>query len=244
MPSVSIIIPTLNEEKTLPEAFVNLRALAPTPQEVIVADGVSKDNTTALAEKSGCQLIRVIGRGRALQMNEGAARATGELLVFLHADTRVPKDLVKIVEDVLEDPKIVLGGFICIMRGEKSVQRFISINNFLKTYVLAMFYNPYRFFFKGFRFLFGDQVMFCRKTDFDRISGFSMEMPIMEDVNMCIRINKLGRIKQIRRLVYSSDRRVASQGLVKAYLIYLKIAVLWAFGVSTKWLRSQYEDIR
>jgi rSAM/selenodomain-associated transferase 2 len=244
MPSVSIIIPTLNEEKMLPDALKNLQALDPEPLEIIVADGVSKDNTTALAEKSDCHLVRVIGRGRALQMNEGAMQAKGDLLVFLHADTRVPKDLVDVVNEALADPKIVLGGFICIMRGEHSVQRFISINNYIKTYVFAMLYNPYRFLFKGFRLLFGDQVMFCRKTDFDHISGFSMDMPIMEDVNMCIRMNKLGRIKQIRRLVYSSDRRVARQGLLKAYFIYLRIAIFWAFGASTKWLRSQYEDIR
>jgi hypothetical protein len=71
-----------------------------------------------------------------------------------------------------------------------------------------------------------------------------MEMPIMEDVDMCIRMNKHGRVKQIRRLVYSSDRRVARLGLLKAYMTYVRIAILWAFGASTRWLRSQYEDIR
>ncbi len=244
MPAVSIIIPTLNEEKTLPEAFANLEELDPPPLEIIVADGVSKDNTTVLAAKSGCRLIRVLGRGRGLQMNEGAMQASGDILVFLHADTRVPYDLVNLVSEVLENPKIAMGGFICIMKGENEVQRFISVNNYIKTYIFALIINPYRFLFKGFRMLFGDQVMFCRKADFDHISGFSHDMPIMEDANMCIRMNKLGKIRQIRRFVYSSDRRVASQGLLKSYLIYIRIAIMWTLGVSAKWLRSQYEDIR
>ena len=233
MPAVSIIIPTLNEEKTLPGAFANLQALKPPPLEIIVADGISKDNTTVLAEKSGCRLIRVIGRGRGLQMNEGAMQASGDILVFLHADTRVPADLVKLVGEVLMDQKIAMGGFICIMKGKKDVQRFISVNNFIKTYVFAMLINPYRFLFKGFRVLFGDQVMFCRKADFDSINGFSHDMPIMEDANMCIRMNKIGKIQANQTVCVFFRQEGCEPGSAKSvfYLHQDRNSVdIWCFG--------------
>lgn len=244
MKEVSIVIPTLNEEKSLPEIFENLKKLDPKPFEIIIADGVSKDRTPELVTQNGYKLIRVIGRGRALQMNEGAQAAKGDIIVFLHADTLVPKDLVHIVNDTLKNPKIAMGGFICLMKGKYRTQWFISLNNYFKTYLAAFFYNPYRFFCKGFRFLFGDQVMFCKKEDFQKIGGFDSNLPIMEDADICIRINKIGRIKQISRIVHSSDRRVASLGTFKAYMIYATIAILWYFGASPHWLKSQYDDIR
>ena len=86
--------------------------------------------------------------------------------------------------------------------------------------------------------------MFCRKADFIKIGGFNHELPIMEDADLCLRINKLGVIKQIREKVYSSDRRVASLGLIQAYIRYLKIYFFWRFGASATWLKAQYEDIR
>jgi rSAM/selenodomain-associated transferase 2 len=244
MKQVSIVIPTFNEEKSLPEVFANLRKLDPPPLEIIVADGASKDNTPDIVTEHGHQLIRVIGRGRAIQMNEGALTANGEILVFLHADTIVPHDLVKIVNDTLSNPRISLGAFICLMKGKTGTNWFISFNNYIKTYLAAFCYNPFRFIWRGFRFLFGDQVMFCRAEDFKKVGGFDSNLPIMEDADLCKKMNNIGCIKQIRRVVYSSDRRVENLGLLKAYFIYSSIAILWYFGVSPYWLKSKYEDIR
>lgn len=241
---ISIIIPTLNEESILPELFNNLESLDPKPSEIIFVDGPSKDETSCLIEKNGYKLIRSIGKGRALQMNEGAYQSNGDLLVFLHADTQVPKNLVHIVSKTLKNKKITLAGFTSIMQGNGKVRKFITIQNKLKTYFGAFIYNPFRCLCFGFRLLFGDQVMFCRKADFIKIGGFNHELPIMEDADLCLRINKLGVIKQIREKVYSSDRRVASLGLVQAYIRYLKIYFFWRFGASSTWLKAQYEDIR
>lgn len=244
MKNVSIIIPAYNEEKYLPEIFDNLKKLDPSPMEIIGVDGASKDNTASIIMQSGHRIVKTVGRGRALQMNEGAYQANGDILVFLHADTTVPCDLVKIVNDILEDHKTVLGGFVSIMKGKKEVRWFFSAHNFLKTYLGAFLYNPYRFAWFGFRFLFGDQVMFCRKADFLKVDGFNTDLPIMEDADLCIKLNRLGKIKQIHRTVKSSDRRVAKLGSFKAYFRYLAIAVLWAFGASPYWLKSHYDDIR
>lgn len=241
--NVSIIIPTLNEEKILPKLFRNLDSLNPKPLEVIFVDGPSKDGTSCVIEQHGYKLIRSVGKGRALQMNEGAYQAHGDLLVFLHADTLVPTNLVEIVSKTMDNKKITLAGFTCITKGDKT-RYFISIQNKLKTYLGALVYNPIRCVCFGFRLLFGDQVMFCRRTAFINIGGFNHELPIMEDADLCLRINKLGAVKQIKEKVYASDRRVAALGLIPAYIRYLKIYVYWRLGASSSWLKAQYEDIR
>ena len=241
---VSIIIPTLNEEKILPELFDNLEQLNPKPFEIIFVDGPSKDETACMIEKKGYKLIRLAGKGRALQMNEGGYRSNGDTVVFLHADTRVPENLVHIVSKTLQNKKITLAGFTSIMQGKGKSRRFISFQNNLKTYLGAFIYHPLRCLCFGFRLLFGDQVMFCRKSDFVKIGGFNYDLPIMEDADLCLRINKLGKIKQIKEKVFSSDRRVAALGMFHAYVRYLKIYFFWRFGASPIWLKAQYEDIR
>ncbi len=244
LPKVSIVIPTLNEEKILPDLFDNLENLYPKPFEIIFVDGPSKDETACMIQKKGYDLIRMVAKGRALQMNEGAYRANGDLIVFLHADTLVPKKLVSIVSEVLLNKKITLGGFTSIMCGNGKNRYFISIQNYIKTYLGAFFYNPIRCVCFGFRLLFGDQVMFCRKADFIAVGGFDINLPIMEDSDLCFRINKLGAIKQIKEKVYSSDRRVENLGMIRAYMRYLKIYLFWRMGASPIWLKAQYEDIR
>ena len=241
---VSIVIPTLNEEKILPDLFKNLQQLQPEPFEIIFVDGPSKDDTSSLIDQAGYKLIRSVGKGRALQMNEGAYQARGDLIVFLHADTWVPLNLVSIVTKTLKNRKITLAGFTSIMKGEEKIRYFITFQNKLKTYLGALIYNPIRCMCFGFRLLFGDQVMFCRKADFIKVGGYNHELPIMEDADLCLRINKFGSIKQIKDRVYSSDRRVAALGMFRAYLRYLKIYFFWRFGASSKWLKAQYEDIR
>jgi rSAM/selenodomain-associated transferase 2 len=241
---VSIVIPTFNEESILPVLFKNLQALNPSPHEIIFVDGPSKDNSACLIEKSGHKLIRSVGKGRALQMNEGAYQSEGDLVVFLHADTTVPSNLVSIVSETLKDPCVTLAGFTSIMKGSEKTRHFISIQNRLKTYIGAFVYNPVRCLCFGFRLLFGDQVMFCRKRDFLEVGGFNHELPIMEDADLCLRINKLGSIRQIKEKVYSSDRRVEALGMVRAYMRYLKIYFFWRLGAAPNWLKAQYEDIR
>ena len=242
-PKISIIIPTLNDERILPALFKNLECLNPKPFEIIFVDGPSKDGTSCLIEQHGYTLIRSVGKGRALQMNEGAYQSNGSSLVFLHADTIVPENLVSIVSQTLENSKITLAGFTSIMKGQDKKRHFMAFQNNLKTYFGALIYNPIRCLCYGFRLLFGDQVMFCRKADFLKIGGFNYELPIMEDADLCLRINKFGAIKQIREKVYSSDRRVAL-GVIPAFLRYVKIYFLWRLGASPRWLKSQYEAIR
>jgi hypothetical protein len=94
------------------------------------------------------------------------------------------------------------------------------------------------------RLLFGDQVMFCRRTDFFDCGGFDDDLPIMEDGDLCLKLVKKGRIQMVNRIVQTSDRRVVKWGALKATAIYLYVGFLWGLGVPTSYLKQFYEDIR
>lgn len=241
---LSIIIPTLNEAKSLPATLTNVMRLIPEAYETIVVDGGSTDNTLETAQQYPVKILQTDKACRALQMNVGAQAATGDYLCFLHADTLVPQDLVAIIWQTLSDDSLVLAGFTSIMKGQKKIRRLTSFLNFTKTYFIPLIYRPNRFFLKGLRLLFGDQVMFCRKKNFWAVKGFNEQTTIMEEADLCLRMNQLGRIKQIQRHVVSSDRRLAQWGFLKSYFIWVSICILWILGVSNRRLKQFYEDIR
>ena len=242
-PSVSIIIPTLNEAGFLGRTLNQLEILDPAADEVIVVDGGSTDATLALAHVNGCRVIRSQRKGRAVQMNRGAAAASGEILCFLHADTLVPSDLVQLMAATMADPAVSCGGFLSLMRGARRTRWGPSLHNALKTHYAALLFRPHRYLLNGFRVLFGDQVMFCRRRDFERIGGFDDALSIMEDADLCERLGRLGRIHQVNRVVESSDRRVACWGSWKATGIYLMVGLLWGLGVPASQLKRFYGEI-
>lgn len=243
MSQVSIIIPTLNEEICLGRSLRHLSILDPPAREVLVVDGGSEDETIAIAQKLGARVLTTNQRGRSLQMNLGAEAATGDILCFLHADTLVPDDLVAVIEETLADQTVAGGGFISLMTGSQTTRWGISLHNYLKTYYAPLLFRPHLF-FKGLRLLFGDQVMFCRRQDFWECGGFNNALPILEEGDLCLKLVKRGRIRQVNRIVQSSDRRVARWGSLKATAIYLYIGFLWGLGVSATYLKRFYEDIR
>ncbi|HEY9820965.1 MAG TPA: TIGR04283 family arsenosugar biosynthesis glycosyltransferase [Candidatus Sericytochromatia bacterium] len=243
MSGVSIVIPTLNEAGCLGRTLRQLSLLDPPAWEVLVVDGGSEDETVTIAQAAGAQVITSGQRGRSAQMNQGAEASTGEILCFLHADTSVPDDLVAIIEQTLADKTIACGGFISLMVGSVTTRWGVSLHNYLKTYYAPLIFRPYLF-FKGLRLLFGDQVMFCRRRDFWHVGGFDSAIPILEEADLCLKLVQLGRIRQINRIVQSSDRRVARWGSLKATAIYLYIGFLWGLGVPATYLKQFYEDIR
>jgi rSAM/selenodomain-associated transferase 2 len=243
MSGVSIVIPTLNEAGCLGRTLRQLSLLDPPAWEVLVVDGGSEDETVTIAQAAGAQVIISGQRGRSAQMNQGAEASTGEILCFLHADTSVPDDLVAIIEQTLADKTIACGGFISLMVGSVTTRWGVSLHNYLKTYYAPLIFRPYLF-FKGLRLLFGDQVMFCRRRDFWHVGGFDSAIPILEEADLCLKLVQLGRIRQVNRIVQSSDRRVARWGSLKATAIYLYIGFLWGLGVPATYLKQFYEDIR
>lgn len=239
---VSIVIPTLNEAAALARTLRCLRSLDPAAWEIWVVDGGSQDDTVEIAKAAGVEVI-CSQAGRSIQMNRGAAQATGEILCFLHADTLVPDDLVAVIEQTLSDPAVVCGGFISLMAGPNKTQWAISIHNFLKTYYAPLLFRPHLF-FKGLRLLFGDQVIFCRQQVFWQCGGFDPALPIMEEADLCIKLTQYGRIQLVNRVVQSSDRRVAKWGAWKATGIYSAIGFLWGLGVPAVKLKRFYDDVR
>jgi rSAM/selenodomain-associated transferase 2 len=241
---VSIILPTLNEAASLGRTLRCLSLLDPPAWEVLVVDGGSQDETVAITTAIGVTVIASEQTGRSVQMNQGAEAATGEILCFLHADTLVPDDLIAVIERTLADSTIACGGFISLMTGTETTCWSVSLHNYLKPYYAPLLVHPYLFFFKGLRLLFGDQVIFCRRSDFQACGGFDPALPIMEEADLCLKLTRYGRIRQVNRVVQSSDRRVATWGVLKATAIYAYIGFLWGMGVSATFLKRFYEDIR
>lgn len=251
MPQVSIIMPLLNEAALLSRTLRHLMILEPPALEIILVDGGSTDATVSIAqhfaETSGLNNVSIVTaeeQGRASQMNQGAAIATGDILCFLHADTLVPNDLVAVITQTLASPKIVCGGFIALMCGDQRTRWGITLQNYLKTYYAALIARPYLFFGKGFRVLFGDQVIFCEQTAFRQCGGFDPSLPIMEDAEFCIRVVQQGQIRLVNRIVQTSDRRLQQWGAWKATLIYHSIGWLWLVGLPAGFLKRLYTDIR
>jgi rSAM/selenodomain-associated transferase 2 len=240
---VSIIIPTLNEASCLPRTLSYLRLLNPAPEEVIVVDSQSEDDTVKIALSAGVQVVSCPTRRRSVQMNYGANVATGDVLCFVHADTLVPDDLVHLITQTLKPSTIVGGGFISVMMGQQTTRWGTSLHNVLKTYYAPLLFRPHLF-LRGLRVLFGDQVIFCRRQAFLNCGGFDADLPIMEDVDLCRKLVQYGRIQLVNRMVYTSDRRVLRWGALKANLIYLYIGLLWGLGVSADTLKQFYQDIR
>lgn len=249
MPGVSIIIPTLNEEDALPRTLRLLQRLHPEPLDIIIADGGSTDQTLQVAEAvqlcfRALQVVRCPQPGRASQMNAGAAKATGDILCFLHADTTLPDDALRVMRHTLADPGVVAGGFISIMRGTHTTRWLTSFHNYIKTYYAPLLFRPYLFLFKGARLLFGDQAIFCLREPFLAVGGYTDTMPIMEEADLLLKLVPFGRIRQVNRVVESSDRRVAKWGFWKANGIFLTIGILWGVGYPPKKLKRWFIDVR
>ena len=239
---VSIIIPTLNEADSLGRILRQLQLLNPPGLEVLVVDGGSDDSTIEIAAAAGVTVLQS-QPGRSIQMNQGAAVATGEVLCFLHADTLVPDDLVAVISNTLSNQGIAGGGFIALMTGTQKTWWGTSLHNYLKTYYAPLLFRPHLF-WRGLRLLFGDQVIFCRSQVFRDCGGFDPTLSIMEEADLCLKLVRFGRVKLVNRVVLSSDRRVAKWGAVKATLIYAYIGFLWGIGVPASYLKRFYEDVR
>ena len=224
----SIIVPVLNEEVVLEEQLVHLTGqCAHRNCELLIVDGGSDDKTVAIADRFG----RVLGspRGRATQMNVGAAAARGEVLIFLHADTRLPDDAFDAIERALASPQGVGGAFR------------VCFNCHLWSYRLVAFITNLR---SRTRTIFtGDQAYFVRATSFRAVGGYP-DQPLMEDLEIILRLRKIGKVVLLPQYVTTSARRHEKIGLLRSVLFMWYLRTLYKFGVSPVQLQRMYIDVR
>ncbi|NNC53662.1 MAG: glycosyltransferase [Erythrobacter sp.] len=239
--SVTLLVPALDEAKALPELVAVFERLDPKPHEILLVDGGSSDETCEIARDAGWRVL-ASEKGRARQINAGVEAAGGRLVCVVHADTCPPSDMVAVIEDTLADQRIALASFTPVIRGPEKTRWGTTIHNWAKTWYAPLLTRPHLF-FRGVRLLFGDHAMFFRREDFLKVGGCTPGDAVMEEADLCVKFARLGRVKMVRRRVYTSDRRIAAWGPLKANWIYFKVGMLWAFGLRGR-MERHYPDVR
>ena len=223
---ISVIIPVLNEETMIAATLQSLVTLK--PDEIIVVDGGSGDQTREIAERFGVQVL-LGARGRARQMNSGAAHASGEALLFLHADTRLPPSAFADIATALNDPHCVAGRFDIELEGSHWMLKFIAalINWRSRATKVGT----------------GDQAIFLRREIFLRMGGYP-EIPLMEDIALCRALKRMGGIACLRSRVVTSARRWENDGVWRTIVRMWTLKLLYLAGVAPARLQQFYADTR
>ena len=218
---LTIIIPTLNEENNLSELLLGLNRLKQV--QVIVSDGGSSDNTQKIAMLYGAKFIcGALGRGQ--QLNLGAEAAKTEILLFLHADSRIKFDLLAEIIEVVHQGALWGCAKIAFDR-DSTFYRCLAWSSNWRARVLSSCY--------------GDQGIFCVKDFFDQIGGFS-PWPLFEDVDFSHRARKIRKAYVLNNTVLSSSRRFEKQGRLRTWLIMQKLKLLYFTGTSPDKLAAIY----
>ena len=221
---LSIIMPALNEADGIEAALQALAPLVARGARVVLADGGSTDDTLTRAQARGVPVISA-ARGRALQMNAGAQQASGDLLLFLHADTLLPPDADNLIQQALATGPRVWGRFDVRISGRPRLLR-----------VIAAFMN-WRSRATGIAT--GDQAMFMTRAAFDAVGGFPAQ-PLMEDIAMSRRLLKLSRPACLRARVITSGRRWESRGVWRTVLLMWRLRFAYWRGAAPERLAELY----
>jgi rSAM/selenodomain-associated transferase 2 len=223
--SVSVIIPTFNEESCLEDTLLLLRQHR--PHEIIVVDGGSGDATCRLARAA--DLLLHGPRGRAAQMNLGAAQATGNVLLFLHADCALEKGALGEAERLLGRPGVVAGCFTMTVRAHGWLYRCIDTCATARVRLTGLVY--------------GDQGLFLQRESFKRQGGFP-SLSFMEDLFFSQQLRRRGRIDVSPRRIFVSPRRWQRSGLVRQSLWNWLLTGLAAGGIHPDRLAPFYPAVR
>lgn len=225
MPTLGVVIPTLNEAGTVPGVLSDLAQLRH-PTTVVVADGGSTDGTAAVARRHGAQVISA-PRGRGPQLNAGAAVLATEWLLFLHADVRLPKEARLALERaVTEERNAAVFALAIDARGVWP--RLMEFGARVRDRLGGL---PY-----------GDQGLLVRRREFERVGGYP-DVPIMEDVAIVRALGRLGPIRRLPAALHVSPRRWLREGPYRAWARNVALLVAWTAGVSphrlARWYRPE-----
>ncbi len=225
---ISVVIPTFNEARRLPPLLAAL-AREPTPHEVIVADGGSSDDTRAVAKAAGAKVV-VTAPGRGRQIRTAARRARGDVLLFVHADTRFPEGGLAAVERALADrPQCPGGNFRLLFDGGDGFSRW-----------LERFYA----FIRARGFYYGDSGLFVRRRTYDALGGIR-PLALMEDYDFVRRLEGAGETCSIGEPpLVSSSRRFQGRHPAAIVAGWLVIHLLFHLGVDAEVLARLYDSTR
>jgi rSAM/selenodomain-associated transferase 2 len=223
---ISVIIPVLNEARTLASTVAALRPLK--PDELLIVDGGSTDGTKEICKQLQERVISS-ERGRAGQMNVGAKHARGDVLLFLHADTRLPASALEDIQGALTDSRCIAGRCDVELDGHhwmlKIVSRMISLRSRLTKIGT------------------GDQALFIRRQVFEAVGGYP-DIPLMEDIALARALKRMGKIACVKSRVVTSARRWENEGVWKTIVKMWLLKSLYLLGVSPLRLKRYYADGR
>jgi rSAM/selenodomain-associated transferase 2 len=212
--SISIIVPMLNEACALTDRLAGLQTVQRNGCEVLFVDGGSEDASVVMAERAGFTVVKS-PRGRARQMNTGARAACGELLLFLHADTRLPAGAHALLREALSNGPRVWGFFKVRIEGRPRMLRVVSFLMNLRSRLTGI--------------ATGDQALFVRRSAFERVSGFP-DQALMEDVELSRRLKRVTSPVCLRAFVTTSGRRWESRGVWRTIFLMWRLRLAYWLG--------------
>jgi rSAM/selenodomain-associated transferase 2 len=233
--TITVVIPTLNEERTLPTTLRRVAELG--FDEVLVVDGGSSDRTPEIARSFAATAglgapslsFLTASTGRARQMNVGAAASRSDVLLFLHADTLLPDQARLAIQQALDEPTCAGGRFDVRFDDQRMLSR-----------VIGRMMNA-RSRWSGIST--GDQALFVRREVFERLGGFA-DIPIMEDVDFSRRLKRIGAIAALKQQAVTSYRRWRTGGPIRTIVLMSILRLLYWLGISPHRLQAFYGAIR
>jgi rSAM/selenodomain-associated transferase 2 len=221
---ISVIVPVVNEQEQLATTLSYVQ-LAP-GDELIVVDGGSTDQTLEIARKFTPDVLSS-PPGRARQMNLGAAHATGDILLFLHADTLLPPESANAIRHAMRTPEVTGGAFRLVINPTTPALRLIAWGANLRSRFAQL---PY-----------GDQALFVRRHIFEALGGYADE-PFLEDVQLVRAMRRYGRVILVPHAVQTSGRRWLQEGVVYTTVRNNVVVGLFFCGVAPVTLKRWYTD--
>jgi rSAM/selenodomain-associated transferase 2 len=219
---IAVVIPAINEQARISDAVQS--AIRGGAEEVIVADGGSTDDTATMARSAGARVISSrLGRG--VQMNAGASESTAEVLLFLHADNRLPKDFARQIQSAVAVPRIQAGVFRQKIEGASPMFRLLAWGNEQRVQWKNLAY--------------GDQGIWVRRRIFEELGRFP-EVPLMEDYIFSERLRQQHRFVILPGPLILSSRRWHRRGIVGQTLLNWRIIAAYKQGKSLDELSSLY----
>ena len=224
MIALSIIVPTLNEADGIVAHLTALQPLRRRGSEVIVVDGGSADDTRRLAQPLADRVIAA-RRGRAAQMNAGSRYARADVLLFLHADTRLPVSADSLLAEQLTDERWGWGRFDVVIEGTHPLLRLVAWSMNRRSRLTGI--------------VTGDQALFVRREVFAQVGGFP-ELPLMEDIALSRRLKCLGRPLCLSQRVITSGRRWEQRGVLRTIVLMWRLRAWYWLGADASRLAKTY----